>query len=404
MTNRLYYENAYLTEFDAVVLEVRATGRGAELRLDQSAFYPTSGGQPYDTGTLNGLPVREVYVDEGGEVWHLIEGSLTPGQRVRGIIDWARRFDHMQQHGGEHLLAGAVYRLYHGHTIGLHLGAQLSTIDVELPDGAKNITPEQARRLEDLVNGQIQRDAPIRCWFPKPEELAKLPLRKPPTVDHHVRIVAMGDFECVACGGTHPSSTGQIGLLKLVDHRPSKGKVRLSFVCGGRAVRDYQARARAVDRAAALLSTGVEQLPEAVERLLSQVKELEATMSRERRQALIGRVPQLLDEAQVLPGGGRVVARCLPGADAEGLRALAARLIEQPDTVALLGGGQAEGPVQLVFARSAGLTASMGALMSEAARLAGGKGGGRPDFAQGSAPDARAIELALSLLCQRAVQ
>ena len=200
MTHRLYYDQTYLRAFDAQVLEVRREEARALIRLDQSAFYPTSGGQPYDTGTLGGEAIRDVFVDEAGEVWHAVrpETPLRAGDSVHGEIDWARRFDHMQQHGGEHLLAGMVYRQLCGTTIGLHLGAEDSTIDVTLPDGRTHLTDSELAALEDEVNLHIQEDLPIRCWFPSPEELARLPLRKAPTVTEHVRVVAMGEVEMVA--------------------------------------------------------------------------------------------------------------------------------------------------------------------------------------------------------------
>ena len=166
MTERLYYNQTYLKNFSAVVTAMREKNGKTEITLDRSAFYPTSGGQPYDTGVIGGAKVLDVVVDALGEVWHTVEGTLTEGETVECAIDWARRFDHMQQHAGEHMLAGAVYRLFGGHTIGLHLGAEVSTIDVTMPDGSTHLTPEQVHALEMDVNEQIQQDVPIKCWFP----------------------------------------------------------------------------------------------------------------------------------------------------------------------------------------------------------------------------------------------
>ena len=233
MTERLYYEDAYLTEFDALVSETRPDGW---ITLDRSAFYPTSGGQPYDTGTLNGIAVTDVQVRDG-VVWHRIDAPFAAGDRVHGVIDWERRFDHMQQHAADHMLAGAAWQLYGGVTIGLHLGAEDSTIDMDLPGGRTHLTAAEIDELETLVNRRVQRDDPIRCWFPDPAELETLPLRKRPTVSEHVRVVAMGDYEMVACGGTHPATTGQIGPVRILSSAPARGKMRLRFVSGMRAVR-----------------------------------------------------------------------------------------------------------------------------------------------------------------------
>ena len=202
MTDRLYYSDAYLTEFDAVVVDCIPDGEGFRLRLDRSAFYPTSGGQPHDTGTLNGVHVLDVLVGDDSDVWHVTDAPLKAGESVHGRIDWPRRFDHMQQHAGDHMIASALWRLLGGVTIGLHVSGDISTIDVAMPEGVTRISPEDIRRVEMDVNERIQRDVPIRCWFPAPEELKTLPLRKPPTVSEHVRVVAIGEDEMVACGGT----------------------------------------------------------------------------------------------------------------------------------------------------------------------------------------------------------
>ena len=182
MTERLYYDDSYLTEFDAVVVRVELRNGRHIAALNRSAFYPTSGGQPYDTGMLNDVHVTDVFVDADGEVWHELEAPLAVGETVHGRIDWARRWDHMQQHGGEHMIAGAVYALTGGMTIGLHLGAEVSSIDVQFADGSTHMDADMIAQIEDYVNERIQMDAPIRCWFPDADELASLPLRKAPTV------------------------------------------------------------------------------------------------------------------------------------------------------------------------------------------------------------------------------
>ena len=230
-TDRLYYDDAYLTAFDAAILSCR-DGWAA---LNRSAFYPTSGGQPFDTGVLTAegtdYAVTDVQV-QGNVVWHRIGASILEGIHVHGRIDWPRRFDHMQQHAGDHMLAGAAWQLFGATTIGLHMGNEVSSIDLSFPDGRTRLNDEEIDRWEMLVNERVQQDDPIRCWFPKPEELTALPLRKPPTVKEHVRVVAMGDYEMVACGGTHPRSTGQIGLVKILSCAPSRGNMRLTFISG----------------------------------------------------------------------------------------------------------------------------------------------------------------------------
>ena len=167
MTDRLYYEDAYLTEFDGRVVECAEKDGTFHVRLNRSAFYPTSGGQPHDTGTLNGAAVTDVYVGEDDrDVWHVTDTPFNIGEAVHGAIDWPRRFDHMQQHAGDHMIASAIWRLLGGVTIGLHVSAEVSTIDVAMPDGATHLSDGDVRRVEDDVNARIQRDVPVRCWFP----------------------------------------------------------------------------------------------------------------------------------------------------------------------------------------------------------------------------------------------
>ncbi|MBQ8314067.1 MAG: hypothetical protein IJX84_12795 [Clostridia bacterium] len=380
MTERLYYDNAYLTEFDAQVLACRPNGEQFDVLLDRSAFYPTSGGQPYDTGTLGNAQVVDVQVT-GGEVWHTVTAPLTVGETVHGRIDWARRFDHMQQHAGDHMIAGTLHRLMGGVTIGLHISEDVSTIDVAMPQGVTRISEEDIRRVEAEVNERIQRDVPIRCWFPDAEELATLPLRKDPTVSEHIRIVAIGDDEMVACGGTHPSTAGQIGLVKIVSVAPARGKMRVSFLAGQRALRDYTNCHQAVHAAASLLSANADTLPGAVAALQERLRSAEYELTRFKREQLLTQVQQMIDQADTLPNGTRLIARFVE-ADATLLREVTSRLIETPGVIALMGAMTGE-QAAYVFGRSADVQADMGALLRDCAKPLGGKGGGRPDFAQG---------------------
>ena len=384
-TERLYYDDAYLRAFDARVANVREGGWAA---LDRSAFYPTSGGQPFDTGTLtdeNG-PARVLDVQvEDGVVWHRTDRPLRPGQPVRGEIDWDRRWDHMQQHAGDHMLAGTAWQLYGGVTIGLHLGAENSTIDMDLPGGRTHLTREETLELETLVNRRVQQDDPIRCWFPGAAELAALPLRKKPTVDSHVRIVAMGDYEMVPCGGTHPRSTGQIGPVKILSCAPARGKMRLCFLAGMRAVRYFQETADCAEKVAAALSSSPSAAPEALTR------EREAHVNQQKE--LSRRLTQAALEILKSSRQGNVYAAHLPFGDHDALTHAAAEMTLDPQTVVLLSCPGKNGRM-LLFARGKDAPADMAKLLRES----GGRGGGRPDLAQGSAPDEKTLENAMRLL------
>lgn len=383
MTDRLYYDDPYLTEFEA-----RVTGTDGQgwITLDRSAFYPTSGGQPYDTGILEygdrTVRVTDVQVRDG-DVWHRTDRTVVPGTRVHGRVDWDRRFDHMQQHAADHMLAGAAWELYGGVTIGLHLGHLDSTIDMDLPGGRTHLTQEEADALEALVNARVQRDDKIRCWFPGPGELPLLPLRKRPTVAEHVRVVAMGDYEMVPCGGTHPDTTGQIGPVRIISSMPARGKMRLCFVSGMRAVRYMQTCGRCAAEACRALSC----VPEEISRALEKERE----GARERQRDLARRLTAAAAERLRKEARGHLYAGHLDFADRETLLKAASLLTEQDPLAVVLLSCPAESGRALVFARGDDTQTDMTKLLRES----GGRGGGKPDMAQGSAGDDDVLRLAL---------
>ena len=387
ITERLYYDNAYLKEFDGEVIEIRSNGWAA---LNRSAFYPTSGGQPFDTGTWTigrrDLCVTDVEVEDG-VVWHKLDGPVSVGERVHGRIDWDRRFDHMQQHAGDHMLAGAVWQMFGGVTIGLHLGKEDSTIDMTLPDGRTHLTPQEIAALEDTVNRRVQQDDPIRCWFPAPEELETLRARKKPTVKEHVRMVAMGDYEMVPCGGTHPSTTGQIGPVKILSCTPSRGNMRLCFVAGMRAVRLLRQVYQCAGDMAAAVSADFDGAPEALKR------EREAALTQ--RKDLKDRLTLAALEMLKAEKKDQLYAAHLPFADHDTLLKAASELTKEPQAIVLLSCPKGEGRM-LVFARGKDAAPDMAQLL----RAAGARGGGKPDMAQGSAPDGEAMRKAIESVRQ----
>ena len=378
MTERLYYDDAYLWTFDAAVTALRNGKRPGEweITLNRSAFYPTSGGQPFDTGTLSfgktRAKVTDVEADEDGEVWHTTDKEIPVGTAVKGEIDGARRTDHMEQHGGEHMLAGAIWEKLGGTTIGLHLGQTESSIDVSMPEERTRLTEDEITLLEDTVNERIRMDAPIRCWFPAEEELKKLPLRKAPTVTDHIRIVAMGDFEMVACGGTHPSSTGRIGMIKIVSTIPAKGKIRVSFVCGGRAVKLFQTYMRFADKAGAALSCPVEKLSSAASDLKYRLSEAEKRANKLESREILAQMAAA-ETADDLPGVILCVLQ-LPETDNRAVAAAVSSYIEDRGKALLLAAGE-----RLTFARSSDVKIDMNELIKRV-----GRGGGRPDMASGA--------------------
>ena len=375
MTDRLYYDDAYLWSFNGTVIAEKED-RGIWVALDQSAFYPTSGGQPYDTGTLSyggkQIKVENVEADREGTVWHLVSQSIRAGTSVLGQIDGERRLDHMEQHGGEHLLAGVIWEKLRGITIGLHLGKEDSTIDVELPDGRIHLTEEEIEMLEETVNKRIRSDAPIRCWFPSEPELKTLPLRKEPAVTEHIRIVAMGDFEMVACGGTHPASTGRIGQLKILSTVPSKGKIRFSFVCGERAERVFRRCMPSARKAGNVLSCPMEKLASSAGELKAKLAEATRRLNEYETKRVLEEIRENEDTESL--NGITVSVTILKEGEAKAITEAVNRYIDEDGRVLLLSVGE-----RLTFARSRDVNLDMNELIRRV-----GRGGGRPEIAGGA--------------------
>ncbi len=402
MTERLYYDDPYVAIFDAQVVEHVRHGDKLAVVLDKTYFYPTSGGQPNDLGTLNGIAVADVFVrEEDDAILHLLADELWENQ-VRGEIDWPRRFDHMQQHTGQHILSGAFLKVAKAETVGFHLGAAASTIDLNLPE----LTPAQLERVENLANEVIYANRQVRATVLTPEQVAKLPLRKPPQVDGPVRIVEVEKFDLSACGGTHVRQTGEIGLIK-ISRVENRGKgVRVEFLCGRRALADYRFKNDLFNHLAAEFTTGYWEIPDAIGRLRDEAKALRSEMRKASAQLLEYEAQELLRSAEV-HGKLRVVTAVFAERDRNEVNWLAKTLTEQPGVVALF--GLAGTKSHILFSRAADVDRDMVILLKTALRVLGSTaGGGRPEMAQGGGPaaDEKRVEQALDrakrlLLAQR---
>ncbi len=393
MTERLYYRDCFLREFEARVVRAEPADAGrARVWLNQTAFYPTSGGQPNDLGTLDSIPVEDV-LDEGGEIVHLLERAPA-SERVRGVIDWTRRFDHMQQHTGQHLLSAAFVSLFKFPTVSFHLGRDLCTIDLATP----SLGRRQADAAEDLANQIIFEDHPVHIRFPTETELAQAGLRRPPDQPGEVRVIEIEGFDRCPCGGTHVARTGQIGLILCRGVEKVKQGVRIEFVCGGRAVRTARADYSSLSEAARLLTTGPSELPNVIRKQFDERRAAERQRQHLLEQLAEYEARALLVEAEPL-GERRLISRLLPEADSGYLRLLAARLVKEPGVqVALANRLQ---PAALVLAQTRGLGSDMNALLREVLQQHGGKGGGSRDFAQGAVPDRNQAEPALAAAAGR---
>jgi alanyl-tRNA synthetase len=389
MTERLYYHDSSLREFDASVISCEQDGERWKVVLDRTAFYPTSGGQPHDLGTLNGVPVIEVADAEENKVVHYTTAEIPTGA-VRGRIDWARRRDHMQQHTGQHLLSAAFIELFQFPTVSFHLGKEISTIDLE----AAAIVPRHLEEAERRVNEIIFEDRPVVILFGTAEELAEAGIRKKVEREGVLRAIEVEGFDRQPCGGTHLERTGQAGLLLIRKLERRRELWRVEFVCGLRALAAARGDFAALGQAASLLSCGLPEVPSVLAKMIEErraqhgeVKKLEERLAEHEARAL------LASSATLDGHGSRLIVASVERATPAYLGLVAARIVAEEGAVALLGSRETG---HVVFAQSKGLAHDMGEVLRESLREFGGKGGGPKDFAQGSVPDAGLVDAVLA--------
>lgn len=391
MHERLYYEDAYRTRFTAQVTERHTLKDMPAVRLSQSAFYPTSGGQPHDTGSLNGTAVVDVQVGADGAVLHLLAEPLAEGtERVSGEIDWARRYDHMQQHSGQHLLSQVFFRQLGLETVSVHFGDVLNTVDLDGPP----LSAQQLAAVETAVNEMVWENRPIRAYWVSDVEREKVPLRRAPAVEGATRIVEIDKFDWSACGGTHVRRTGEIGLISLVRIEKHRGRGRVHFVCGRRALADAAERRGLLAETAGLLDSGVQDVPELVAKLQEASRHAERELNAQQEALVEFQARELLAGAETA-AGVRVVAQEMADADPALVQKMARALIAEPGVVVLLGCARG-GKGTVVFARSEDCSVHVGNLLRDTLREFGGGGGGRPDFAQGGGVAAEKLAAVLA--------
>jgi alanyl-tRNA synthetase len=375
MTDRLYYADAYRRDFAADVTACAAAGDRFEVTLTATAFYPTSGGQPHDVGRLGGRDVLDVVDHEDGRLVHVLDGPLDVGARVEGAVDWRRRFDHMQQHTGQHVLSAAFDRVAQARTESFHLGAATATIDLH-----RQVTPAEIAAAELDANRVVWEDREVRVRFVSAEEAAALPLRKESVRSGTLRLVEVDDFDLSACGGTHVARTGAIGVIAVTGWEKFKGGTRVEFQCGGRALarlHEWRDAFSAVNR---LLSVSPAELAPAIERLQGENKTL-ARAARGFQEQLAAHVAAELVASGQRVGDRVVVVRALEGWDAVGLKAVAAAAAQHAGTAVAM--FSATAPALVVVARAADVPLDAAAVLKALVAQFGGKGGGKPDLAQG---------------------
>ena len=383
MTERLYYHDSFLYDFDARVVEALDRNGRAAIVLDRTAFYPTSGGQVHDTGLLlaegKQLDVTEVADEEDDRILHFASAPLASGTPVRGRVDAARRRDHVQQHSGQHVLSAAFIQLFNMPTVSFHMGEESCTIDLE----STGLSAAQAQKAELLANQVIAEDRPVAIRFVPLEEARTLGLRKlPPKQTGDLRLIDIADFDLTACGGTHVRATGQIGSIFLRKIEKVKQGMRVEFVCGLRAVSTARRDYTALTDAAALYSSHIYDVAEQIRK-----GQAESKSAGKAQHKLLEELAELYADRLLAQASGSppIITRVFIERDAVFIKLLAQKLTAGKNgVVALLASGA--GQPTLVFAQSAGQPSNMGQLMKDAMARLGGRGGGTAEMAQGGLP------------------
>ena len=392
VTERLYYSDSHLVDFEARVVDLteRVSGWTA-IVLDRTAFYPTGGGQPSDTGTLDGSRVVEC-VDDGENVLHVVQGA-TParGTIVRGRVDWSRRLDHIQQHTGQHILSQAFIKLFNAPTKSFRVMDVSCEIDVELD----NPSTETIERAVELANNVIWEDRSITIFNVTPEQVAEMSFRKEPSREGELRVIEIEGFDLTPCGGTHAYRTGEVGMIAVRSWVRAKGLTRIEFVAGMRALADYRRANKSAREVAGMFSTGRDDAAHLAAQMVEENKELHRRIRLLEEDAAGVEAERLLAKADA-----GIVTQVFDNRDAESLKKLAHAIVLHPGKIALLGSRDKD-TARLVFARSADATGDMSVLMRDACAMLDGRGGGKPDMAQGGGKRVEQLDETLRLMKEK---
>ena len=374
LKDRLYYADSYCKSFTTNILkEAQDPDSNYYVVLENTAFYPTGGGQPHDTGTLNGIQVLNVEEVEN-EIRHTLAESLGSANQVEGVIDWERRFDHMQQHAGQHILSAAFVELLGFPTVSFHLGREIVSIDLNVEE----VSPEQLKAVEKLANDIILENRQIEIKWVTEDELHHYPLRKQLAVADEIRLVIIPDYDYNGCGGTHPSSTGQARMLKILSTEKHRGKVRVHFVCGGRVLQQLQRKNLELAVTSRLLSAPDGGVAEAVQKLLETNHSLEKSLADAQEALLVFEAKALLDQRDQ-----GIVKALFTGRTVQQLQKLARLLVAESDDILVLLVAENNDRLQFVATRGTSVQMSMKQVSSAILPLIKGKGGGNDMFVQG---------------------
>lgn len=369
-TKRLYFDDPYKTRFEAVIEEKSShEGRPAVI-LDQTLFYPESGGQPCDRGVINGVPVVKVF-EEGEKIVHVLAQDIE-ADRITGTIDWDTRFDHMQQHSGQHILSQVFHRFLKGKTMSFHLGEKTSTVEIDI----RKISEEEIESVEKQANDIVFENREIKCAFIPDTRIDEVPLRKPPVKTGELRIVEVKDFDYTACGGTHPRRTGEIGLIKILKWDRIRDNLRFEFVCGRRALSDYRMRVNVLRDVTNRFSSSEADLLDVVEKLFQDYK-----MQKKRNRQLQESLSTYEARDFIEKAEGCIIKKSFNDKSVEEARLLALNIIKASDHIVLFG-LKLEERVHLILASPENSGLDMRELVPLMISIIEGKGGGRPSLVE----------------------
>ena len=389
MTTRLFHNDSYLQTFSSTIVEQTQAGGRPAVILEQTAFYPTSGGQPHDTGKLNNVAVVDVIEDESHRIVHLLKEPID-SDRVEGQINWQRRFDHMQQHTGQHIVSQAFVKICNAETISFHLGEKNSTIDVN----KSSLNAETITAVENLANRIIFENRKVNAHFIGQDELHRFAVRKLPSVEENIRIIEVKDFDYSPCGGTHCSCAGEIGILKIRRFENYKGGSRIHFVCGWRALRDYQDKTEILKQLSENMSSSASDLPENVRKIQDDIKYLHLDNKNLKKQLLQFEAQALASELEKR-GNIKILKKIFKDRHAKDLKLLASKILKSNPNTVILFGVKEEKKASLLFHCSQELPFDMGDLMKTVCSMIDGRGGGQPHLAQGGGSRVEKLEEAL---------
>ena len=395
VTERLYYTSATTIEFDANVTEVDFNKDRSIVTLDRTAFYPTSGGQPHDTGMLGGEAVMDVKELNNGTVGHVINGVVTIGQKVHGRIDWARRFDHMQQHTGQHILSAACDRLHNARTVSFHLGRSASTIDLDT-----ELSSSKLEAIEGEANRIVWENRPIVVRFADSEGVSALPLRKESARTGNLRLIDVDGFDLSACGGTHVDHTGAVGIIAIKSCERFKGGVRVTFLCGERTLSEFRVQNRVLSSIVGHLSVIPGELSDAIVRLQGENKASLRNI-REQRERISSYEAAAMASTAEQVGQLSLVLKVVATNEAAELKGLAAEMVRKPGHLVVLLSESA--PILIVIACSKDVSINAADVLDRLTKRFGGHGGGRPGFAQGGGLSGKMSELVKAVRCELGV-